>query len=115
MRSERCAGSNVRSWKIPCADGLAHLFESEHVIGERLAIGELVGAIGAFGIEIVEQAGGAAVVGVFADVARLLGLIDVAAAIELNDLIVGVEIFVRRPRRRWKLAARFRWPVPGPG
>ena len=71
-----------------------NLFESEHVVRERLAIGKLVGPVGSFRIEIIEQAGGAFAVGIFADVAGLLGLVDVAALIELNDLIVGAEIFV---------------------
>ena len=79
------------SWQSPCSDGLAHLFERGHVTGKSLAIGELIGAIGAFGVEIIEQAGGAALVGVLADVAGLFGLVDVAAAIELDDLIVGVK------------------------
>jgi hypothetical protein len=73
---------------------LAHLLERRHITGEGLAIGELIGAVGALGIEIVEKAGGAAAVGIFADVAGLLGFIHVAALIELNDLVVGMEIFI---------------------
>ena len=80
------------SWQIPCAYGLAHLFESEHVTCKRLAVGKLIGAISPFGIEIVQKAGGAFSVSVFADVAGLLGLVDVAALVELNDLVVGLQI-----------------------
>src|SRR5258708_3762263 len=36
------------SWKIPCANGLAQLLESKHVIREGLAIRELVGAVQGF-------------------------------------------------------------------
>ena len=82
------------SWKVPCADGLAQLFESEHVVGKGLAVGQLVGAVGALGIEKIEEAGGAAAIGVLADIAGLFGLVNVAAAIKLNDLVVGAEIFV---------------------
>ena len=82
------------SWQIPRSHGLAHLFEREHVTGKRLAVGKLVGTVGSLRIEKIEQAGGAFVVGVFADVAGLLGLVDVAAPIQLNDLIVGAKIFV---------------------
>jgi len=45
------------------------------LIGESLAISKLVRAIGALCIQEIEQAGGAAAVGVFADVARLFGLV----------------------------------------
>src|SRR4029077_8563321 len=83
------------SWQSPCAYGLAQLLERGHVAGKSLAIGELIGAIGALGVEIVEEAGGTALVGILADVAGLLGLVDVAAAIELDDLIVAVKGFVR--------------------
>src|SRR5260370_41676743 len=80
--SECDFAANFVSWKIPCANGLAQLFKCEHVMGERLAIRKLVSAIGAFCIQEIEQAGRAAAVGLFADGARLLGLINVAAAIE---------------------------------
>src|ERR1700739_3033290 len=82
----------MASWKIPCAYGLAHLFEREHVTRKRLAVGKLVGAVRTFGIEIVEQTRGAFAVSVFADVARLPGLVDVAALVELNDLVVGLQV-----------------------
>src|ERR1700720_1412002 len=89
-------GCSGFAWKvsrqIPCAYGLAHLFEREHVTRKRLAIGKLIGAIGSFGVEIVEKAGCPFAISVFADVAGLPGLIDVAALVELNDLIVGLQI-----------------------
>src|SRR5262249_41861614 len=58
------------------------------------AVSKLVGPISAFGIEIVEKTRGAVAIGVFANVARLFRLINIAAAIELNDLVVGAQIFV---------------------
>src|SRR3974390_3610890 len=82
------------SWKIPCTHGLAHLFEREHVGRQRLAVSQLVRAIGSFGIEKVEQARRAFLVGVFTDVTRLPGLVDVPALVELDDLVVGLEICI---------------------
>src|SRR5262249_58900595 len=74
--------------------GLAHLLDRQQVTGQRLAVGKLIGAKGAFGVEIVEQACGTLAVGVFADVTGLPGLVDVAAEVELDDLIVGLQIGV---------------------
>ena len=51
----------------------------------------MVGAIGALGIEKIQEAGGAALVSVLGDVAGLPGLIDVAAAVQLDDFIVGTQ------------------------
>jgi len=45
------------------------LFQRRHISGKRLAISELIGAIGTLGVEIIEEAGGAAFIGVLADVA----------------------------------------------
>src|ERR1700722_5325841 len=87
-----CVYVGRSSWQIPCAYGLAHLFEREHVTRKRLAVGKLIGAIGAFGVEIVKKTGGAFAIRVFADIAGMLGLFDVAALIELNDLIVGLQV-----------------------
>src|SRR5580692_546212 len=82
------------SWQIPCPYRLAHLLEGEHVVRNSLAISKLVGPIGSFRIEIVEQTSGAFAVGVLTDVPGLLSLIDVAALIELNDLVVRAKVFV---------------------
>src|SRR5580700_2210447 len=79
------------SWQSPCSYGLAQLLKRGHIACKSLAIGKLIGAIGALGVEIVEEAGGAALVGVLADVAGLFGMVDVAPAIELDDLIVAVK------------------------
>src|SRR5580704_2883141 len=74
---QRCF-SFAMSWQRPCSHGLAHLFECGHITGQCLTIGELIGAISAFGIQIIEQAGRATLVSILADVAGFLGLIDVA-------------------------------------
>src|SRR6266849_822346 len=79
------------SWQIPRSCGLAQLFERSHVTGESLAIRELVGAISAFSVQKIEETGSATLVGVFSDVAGLFGLVDVAAAIELNDFVIRME------------------------
>ena len=55
----------------------------------------MVGAISTFGIQIVQQAGGAALVGVFADVPRFLGLTDITAFIQANNFVVGFQVAVR--------------------
>ena len=80
------------SWQVPRSNGLAHLFKGEHVIRQGLAVGKLVGAVSAFGIEVIEKACSALVISIFTDVARLFRLVHVAALVKLNDLIVREEI-----------------------
>src|SRR5215472_287690 len=82
------------SWQIPRARRLAHLFERGHVSRQRLAVSKLIGPVRALGVEKIQQAGGAAFVRVLADVPRLDGLIDVAALIELYDLLARAQALV---------------------
>src|SRR5258708_40056660 len=82
------------SWQAPSAHGLAQLLERGHVAGERLPVGKLDSAITPLGVKVVEQAGGAALVRVLADVARILRLLQITGLVQLYDLIVGAERFV---------------------
>src|SRR5215472_18730953 len=82
------------SWQIPRARRLAHLFERSHVSRQRLAIGKLIGPVGALGVEKIQQAGGAALVGILADVARLRGLVHVAAFIKLDNLLARAQALI---------------------
>src|SRR5262249_59314331 len=52
-RGERLAKS--ASWRQPRAHGALELGEVGHVSGKLLAIGELYGAVGPFGIQQVEK------------------------------------------------------------
>ena len=61
--------------------------------------------ITAFGIKKIKQARCAVPVGVFADIAGLLRLIEISRAIEADDLIVGAQIFKRVPYIRQHLSA----------
>ncbi len=54
-------------------------------------MGKLIGAIGALGVEIIKQAGGATLISVLADVAGLSCLVNVAALIKLHDLLAGAQ------------------------
>ena len=67
---------------------------SEAYNRQRLPVGEFGRAVAALGVEEIEQAGGAALIGVLADVARILGLLQVAGGVELHDFVVGAQIFV---------------------
>ena len=103
------------SWQAPCSNGFAKLFEREQIRSERLTVGKLRGAIAALGVEKIEQARGAALIGILADVAILLRFVEIARAVKLNDLFVRVQAFVRvfaRPSApaRLRLSAA---PAPG--
>jgi len=52
--------------------------QGRQVSRHRLAVGELGGAIGPFGVQEIEQGQGAAPVGVFADIAAPLRHIEIA-------------------------------------
>jgi hypothetical protein len=51
------------------------LLKRGHIAGERLPVSQFGCAIAAFGVEIVEQTGGAALVGVLADISLILCLL----------------------------------------
>ena len=96
------------SWQAPGSHGFAKLLEREQIGRQRLAVGKLRGAIAALGVQKIQQARGAALVSVFADVAILLRLVQIARAVKLDDLVVRAA----GPRRRratsvstWPLAA----------
>ncbi len=72
----------------PRSHGFAELLEREQIGRERLAVSQLRGAIAALRIEKIQQARGAAPVGVLADVAVLLRLVEITRAVELDDLVV---------------------------
>src|SRR5215469_7403799 len=86
--------SSLCSWQVPRAGSLAHLFERSHVSRQRLAIGKLIGPVGALRVEKIQQAGGAALVGVLADIARLRGLLHVAALIKLDNLLARPQALI---------------------
>ena len=66
-----------------------------HDRGKRLPVCELGGAITALRVEKVQQAGSAALIGIRADVAGVLRLLQVTAGIQLHDLLVGLKTFIR--------------------
>src|SRR5690242_9066201 len=82
------------SWQIPRARRLAHLLKRGHVIRKRLAIRKLVRTVSTLRIEIIEQAGGAPLVGILADVPRFDRLIHIAALIELDNLLARAQILI---------------------
>src|ERR1700730_18312228 len=93
FRTRRHGGRSLWfSWQTPGSHGFAKLFNREKVGSERLTIGELYGSKATFGIEKIEEACGAAPVGVFADIAVLLRLVEVTRAIEADDLVVRAQI-----------------------
>src|ERR1700732_2543364 len=57
-------------------------------------IGEFGRTIAAFSVEIVEQTRGAALVGVLADIARILGFLEVAGGGKIHDLACRTQVFV---------------------
>src|SRR5258706_9558203 len=78
-RNALCTHSKCRfyrafSWQAPGAYCLAQLLKRGHIAGERLPVGQLGCAVAALGIEIVEEAGCAALIGVLADIPRILRL-----------------------------------------
>jgi hypothetical protein len=72
------------SWQVPRSHRLLQLFECRHVRSQGLAIGQLSRAVAAFGIEKIQQAGRAALVGILADVARVLRLLQISGSIKLH-------------------------------
>src|SRR5581483_5746276 len=76
------------SLQVPCSDRLFQLFQRGEIRGQRLAVSEFGGAVAAFGVDVVEQARSSALVGVFVDVARVLGILQVSGNIKLNNLVV---------------------------
>src|ERR1039457_304648 len=78
-RPPRCGcGLPPLSWQAPGSHRFAKLFERGQVSGDGLAPGQLRGAIASFGVQEIEQAGGAAPVRVFADLAVLLRHFQIA-------------------------------------
>src|SRR5271155_5621402 len=76
------------SWQTPHADGLAQLFHGGQVGGKRLPVREFSGAVTAFRVEIIKQAGSAALVGIFGNVSRLFGLVQVARTVEGDHEVI---------------------------
>ena len=64
---------------------LAHV---QHLGDSRLPVCELRRAITPLGVQKIQQARGAALVRVFADVAVLLGIVEVAGAVELDNFVI---------------------------
>jgi hypothetical protein len=73
--------ASASSRKIAGTHGLAQLLHGQKPRRQRLPIGKLGGAIAALGVEKVEQADGAALAGVFADVAVFLRPIEIPGAV----------------------------------
>src|SRR5271170_5985425 len=101
-----CACFLWLSWQAPRSCRLAYLLNRKQIRRERLAVGELGTSIAAFRVKKIKQTRCAVPVSVFAYVARLLRRVQIARAIEADDLIVGAQIFKSVPYIRKNLAVR---------
>src|SRR4029077_7814550 len=79
------------SWQVPRSYRLLHLLECRHIRSQSLAIGQLSRPVAALSIQKIQQAGGASLVGVLADVARVLRLFQIFRGIQLDDLVVAAQ------------------------
>jgi hypothetical protein len=89
------SGRDAGSGQTPASHRFAKLFERGEVSSDRLALGQLRGAIASFGIEKIEQARGAATVRVLADVAVLLRHVEVAGSKVPGHPVAGLKRLVR--------------------
>ena len=87
------------SWQVPRAHRFLQLLQRRHVSRQGLAIGQLRRAITAFRVKEIQQAGRPALVGILADVARILRLLEVSGRVKLYDFIVALDALrTRSPR-----------------
>src|SRR5271157_461934 len=93
------------SKQVPGSNRLAKLLQRRQISRHRLAVGELSGAIGALGVQEIEQGQGAAPVRVLADIAALLRHIQIARSKELRDLRALLQPLVRISHVRQNLPA----------
>src|ERR1700677_2829923 len=77
------------SWQVPRSHSFLQLLQSGHIRGQCLAIGQLNRAVTALGVEKIQQAGGTALICIFADVARLLRLLAIPGSIELHHFVIA--------------------------
>src|ERR1700690_830673 len=82
------------SWQVPRSFRFLQLFERGHVGSQRLAIGQLHGAIAPLGIQIIQKAGRATLVGVFTDVAGILRLFEIARSIKVHHAFITPDSFI---------------------
>jgi hypothetical protein len=83
-----------QSRQVSHAHRFSQLFERQQVRGQRLPVGKLSGSIAALGVQEIQQTGGAALVGILADVAVLLRNIEIARAIEHDHLVVRAQTLI---------------------
>ena len=88
--SDSCACS----WQVPRSYRFLQLLQRRHVRGQRLAIGQLNRPVAALGIQKIQKAGGAAFVGILADVARILRLLEIPGSVELHHFVVALDRLV---------------------
>src|ERR1700686_55806 len=79
------------SWQAPRSFRFLQLLHRRHVRGQRLPISQLHRSVAALGIQIVQKTGGAPLVSILTDVARVLRLLEVARNIKLHHLLVAPE------------------------
>src|SRR5208282_818521 len=72
----------------------SQLFDRREIRGERLTVGKLGGAITAFSVQEIKQAGRAALESVLRNVAVFLGDVEVTGAVEHNDPVIHTQPFV---------------------
>src|SRR5450631_2777144 len=88
------AHSVGQSRQIPDAHRFSKLLQRQKIRGDRLAVGQLRGSITALGVEKIQKAGRAALVGVLADVPVFLGDVEIARAVQNHNLVVGTKAFI---------------------
>jgi len=88
QRSERTF-MVVSSWQVPRSFRFLQLLERGHISGQRLAIGQLHSPVAALGIQKIQETGGAALVSILTDIARVLRLLEVAGSVQLHHFLVA--------------------------
>src|ERR1700722_2269014 len=92
--SQSGANLGVESGQRPRAHRLAQLLQSEQVRGQGLPVGKLRSPVAALGIQKIEQAGASVPVGIFADVARPRGRIQIPRNIQQHHLVIGSQALI---------------------
>src|ERR1700720_4068177 len=79
----------VSSWQVPRSFRFLQLFQRRHIRCQRLAIGQLHRSVAALGIEVIQETGGATLVSILTDVARVLRLLEIAGGVKLHHFFVA--------------------------
>src|ERR1700674_5415391 len=85
--------SRAFSWQVPRSCRFLQLLDRRHVRTQSLAVRQLSSPVAPFSVQEIEQAGGAALVGVLADVARVLRLFQISGNVKLDYFVVAPDRF----------------------